>query len=62
MALTFPNGNMKLTLTEMSQLIIILVIKIKEMLWLLFENTGKIEYYLKYKELDDGQSRGNSSK
>lgn len=34
----------------------------KEMLWLLFENTGKIEYYLKYKELDDGQSRGNSSK
>ena len=23
----------------------------KELLWLLFENTGKIEYYLKYKEL-----------
>ena len=24
----------------------------KELLWLLFENTGKIEYYLKYKELE----------
>ena len=23
----------------------------KEVLWLLFKNTGKIEYYLKYKEL-----------
>ena len=34
----------------------------KELLWSLFTHTGKIEYYLKYKELDDGQSRGNSSK
>lgn len=24
----------------------------KELLWDLFRNTGKIEYYLKYKELD----------
>lgn len=24
----------------------------KELLWDLFKNTGKIEYYLKYKELD----------
>lgn len=23
----------------------------KEMLWLLFKNTGKIEYYLKYKAI-----------
>ena len=24
----------------------------KELLWSLFKNTGKIEYYLKYKELE----------
>lgn len=23
----------------------------KDLLWLMFKNTGKIEYYLKYKEL-----------
>lgn len=23
----------------------------KELLWLMFKNTGKIEYYLKYKKL-----------
>ena len=36
----------------------------KDFLWLLFKNTGKIEYYLKYKELrkkDDKKSRRNSS-
>lgn len=32
----------------------------KELLWALFKNTGKIEYYLKYKELDeDGKGRTN---
>ena len=25
----------------------------KNLLWRLFENTGKIEYYLKYKELEN---------
>lgn len=25
----------------------------KDILWKLFKNTGKIEYYMKYKELDD---------
>lgn len=25
----------------------------KELLWLLFKNTGKVEYYLKYKELEE---------
>lgn len=24
----------------------------KELLWSLFQNTGKIEYYMKYKELE----------
>ena len=29
----------------------------KQMLWNLFKSTGKIEYYLKYKELEkNGQS------
>ena len=23
----------------------------KDLLWLMFKNTGKVEYYLKYKEL-----------
>ncbi len=32
----------------------------KDMLWNLFKNTGKIEYYLKYKELDRG-NYGESS-
>ena len=30
----------------------------KKLLWELFKNTGKIEYYLKYKELEkDGKER-----
>lgn len=28
----------------------------KEILWDLFKKTGKIEYYLKYKELDKNES------
>ena len=28
----------------------------KQLLWELFKNTGKIEYYLKYKELDNNES------
>ena len=32
----------------------------KNLLWDLFKNTGKIEYYLKYKELDkDDKGRSN---
>ncbi|MCM1370597.1 MAG: YqzL family protein [Clostridium sp.] len=31
----------------------------KEILWKLFENTGKIEYYLKYKEIVDGNTSEN---
>ena len=27
----------------------------KDLLWDLFKNTGKIEYYLKYKELENKQ-------
>ena len=38
----------------------------KEDLWLLFKNTGKIEYYLKYismkEEENDKESRRNSTK
>ncbi len=34
----------------------------KDMLWLLFKNTGKIEYFMKYKELEHGRSRGNNCK
>ena len=34
----------------------------KELLWLLFENTGKIEYYLKYKKIKDENSGSNSRK
>ena len=32
----------------------------KELYWLLFKNTGKIEYYLKYKrkEDEDGSNSG----
>lgn len=36
----------------------------KKDIWLLFKHTGKIEYYLKYKELkdkDDKKNRRNSS-
>ena len=35
----------------------------KQDLWLLFKNTGKIEYYLKYKEEDknDKENRRNNS-
>lgn len=29
----------------------------KDLLWDLFKNTGKIEYYLKYKEVKDGKGR-----
>lgn len=29
----------------------------KEILWQLFKKTGKIEYYMKYKELDDERDR-----
>ncbi len=28
----------------------------KELLWNLFKNTGKIEYYLKYKELENNKA------
>lgn len=28
----------------------------KELLWDLFKKTGKIEYYLKYKEIEDGSN------
>jgi hypothetical protein len=31
----------------------------KKDLWLLFKNTGKIEYYLKYKELDNKNDKKN---
>ena len=31
----------------------------KKNLWLLFKNTGKIEYYLKYKELDNKNDKKN---
>lgn len=29
----------------------------KELLWDLFKNTGKIEYYIKYKELEQNDKR-----
>lgn len=29
----------------------------KELLWSLFKQTGKVEYYLKYKELDDERDK-----
>lgn len=32
----------------------------KELLWDLFKNTGKIEYYLKYRELKEGSNGSNS--
>lgn len=32
----------------------------KKLLWDMFKHTGKIEYYLKYKELEN--ARGNSRK
>lgn len=34
-------------------------IDLKELYWLLFKNTGKIEYYLKYKN-KDGNNGSNS--
>ncbi len=34
----------------------------KKILWDLFTNTGKIEYYLKYKELEKNGKSGNSRK
>lgn len=33
----------------------------KEMLWLLFENTGKIEYYLKYKKYGEVVDRNDKT-
>lgn len=32
----------------------------KELLWKLFKSTGKIEYYLKYKEVDKNGKSNNS--
>ena len=32
----------------------------KKLLWDLFKNTGKIEYYLKYKELEKNGKSSNS--
>jgi len=32
----------------------------KQMLWNLFKSTGKIEYYLKYKELEKNGKSSNS--
>ena len=29
----------------------------KQLLWDLFKNTGKIEYYLKYKEMKEQQTK-----
>jgi hypothetical protein len=29
----------------------------KQLLWDLFKNTGKIEYYMKYKELENERSK-----
>lgn len=34
----------------------------KDLLWQLFKNTGKIEYYLKYKEIKDGEAFGGNSR
>ena len=33
----------------------------KELLWNLFKKTGKIEYYLKYKELDKNGSNNREN-
>ena len=32
----------------------------KELLWKLFKSTGKIEYYLKYKEVEKNGKSNNS--
>lgn len=34
----------------------------KKLLWNLFEKTGKIEYYLKYKEVEDKNEKRNTRK
>ena len=34
----------------------------KELLWDLFVNTGKIEYYLRYKDLKEDNDGSNSRK
>ena len=34
----------------------------EELLWDLFKNTGKIEYYLKYNKIKDENSGSNSRK
>ena len=34
----------------------------KDLLWDLFKKTGKIEYYLKYKELKEDSNGSNSRK
>ena len=33
---------------------------VKEFYWLLFKNTGKIRYYLKYKKIKDDKNGSNS--
>lgn len=33
----------------------------KELLWNLFKNTGKVEYYLKYKELEKEDYDGKNN-
>lgn len=33
--------------------------RMKDLYWLLFKNTGKIEYYLKYVEEDDASGGNN---
>lgn len=34
----------------------------KDLLWDMFVHTGKIEYYLKYKEVEKSEKRSNSRK
>lgn len=34
----------------------------KELLWQLFKNTGKIEYYLEYKKKKDVDSSGGNNR
>lgn len=34
----------------------------EQLLWDLFKNTGKIEYYIKYKKIKDDRSGCNSRK
>ncbi len=34
---------------------------VKELYWLLFKHTGKIEYYLKYKNINKDDKNGSNS-